>query len=213
MQLIEGEVAAEHGLHADGGEKISDDHQAGDGERIAVAGELEVIGAGESEVAGDVLEGIILTLEFFVAVHGIGGAGHAGFGVSGGDENELLRIVKRKRAEEDGVDDAEDGDIGADAEGENDDGDGYEGAVAAEGAEGVAQVLGEFVEEWESARVAMLLLGLLGSAEADERVAAGFFGRHAALDIFFDCELKVSGYFGVEVGVELLAVKKRAQAL
>ena len=43
------------------------------------------------------------------------------------DHDELLRVGVRQRAKQDGVDDGEDGGVGADAEGEREDGDGGEG--------------------------------------------------------------------------------------
>jgi hypothetical protein len=54
------------------------------------------------------------------------------------DADQLLSIRKRQRAEEQGVDDAEDGNIGADREREDEDGNGGEAGIATEGAESVA---------------------------------------------------------------------------
>ncbi len=73
---------------------------------------------------------------------------------------------------------------------------------------GVAEILHEDVEPGEAAGFAMLFLCLLDTAETDEGAAAGFFGRHALADVFFDGEIDVALKFGVEVGVALLLVKE-----
>jgi hypothetical protein len=97
--------------------------------------EAEIVGAGEGEVAGDVLKGAGAVRKFVVGIGGIGGAGEAALGGRRGDPDQLLRIGEWQRAEQQRVDDAEDGDVGADAEGEDEDGDDGEAAIAAEGAE------------------------------------------------------------------------------
>ncbi len=63
------------------------------------------------------------------------------------EPDEAIGVCEGERAEDDGVDDAEDGRVGADAEGESEDGDESEAGIFAEGAEGVAEILGEIVEE------------------------------------------------------------------
>ena len=62
------------------------------------------------------------------------------------DVHQAGGIVVRKGADEDGLDDAEDGGVGADAEGERGEGDGVKGRLRAPGAEGVAEVVPEGVE-------------------------------------------------------------------
>ena len=111
-------------------------------------------------------------------------------------------VGKGQRAQHQRVHHAEDGDVGADAEGENENGDEGEAAVAAEGAEGVLQILQKNVEFHKSSRFAVLVFRLFHAAEADERLAAGFVGSQAALDVLFDGELDVRGDLGFEVGVE-----------
>ena len=59
----------------------------------------------------------------------------------------MVGLGKRERAEEDGVDEGEDGGGGADAEGEGEDGKGGEAGMLAELAEGETEVLGEEVHE------------------------------------------------------------------
>ncbi len=52
-----------------------------------------------------------------------------------------------------------------------------------------------------------------GAAEANESLAASFGGREAALEIFLDGELEMSGHFLVEVAIELRAAEQRAHAV
>ena len=92
--------------------------------------------------------------------------------------------MKRERAQEESVDDAEDDDVCADAEGEDEDGDSGEGAILAEGAEGVAQILRESFDHGEAPGVTMNFFGLLRAAELREGAAAGFLRGHAGLEIF-----------------------------
>jgi hypothetical protein len=77
-------------------------------------------------------------VEFEFAEHGIG---ERNFGVraSGGELDELFGVLDGEVAEEEGVDEGEDGGVGADAESEREDGDGSEGGGFGEGAEGVAE--------------------------------------------------------------------------
>ena len=83
--------------------------------------------------------------------------------------------------------------------------------VAAERAEGVAEILQEDVEPGKAAGFALLLSCLLDAAEANEGATAGFVGRHAVADVFFDGEIDVGLELGVEVGVALLACGRRTR--
>ncbi len=116
-------------------------------------------------------------------------------------------------AKQDGVDDAENDDVCADAQGKNEHGDDGEAAVAAQAAKSVAEVLKQNVEPGQAARLAVVFASLLDAAEADEGLAAGFFGRHAALDVFFDGEFEMRGHLGVELTVERLLMKEGADAV
>ena len=66
--------------------------------------------------------------------------------VGRGDPNEALGLVEGQRAQQDGMDDAEDDDVGPDAEGKDQDGDGGEAAIAAQGAQRVAEILRKALE-------------------------------------------------------------------
>ena len=92
---------------------------------------------------GNVLKdaGVILEIPEF-------GRGHADVFFIGAakvveDADELLGLREGQRAEEDGVDDGESGDVGADAERESEGGDEGEDGGFEEDAEGVAEVLEE----------------------------------------------------------------------
>ncbi len=65
----------------------------------------------------------------------------------------------------------------------------------------VAEVLHEDIEPGQAAGLALGSFGLLDAAETHQGLAAGFFGGHAALDVFFDGELEVGGHFGFEFSV------------
>ena len=80
-------------------------------------------------------------------------------------------------AQHERIDDAEDGDVGADAESQDQDGDNGEAGVAAQGAESVFEVLEQNIECHQSPRLALLFSCLFHAADADECLAASFFGR------------------------------------
>ena len=151
---------------------------------------------------------VVAALELLDGVGGVGGAGGSALGYFGGDADEAAGLREWERAEQEGVDDGEDDDVGADAEGEDEDRDGGEAGVATKGAEGVAEVLKKDVEPGEAAGFALMFFCLLDAAETDEGAAAGFFGGHAVADVFFDGEIDVALEFGVEVGVALLPVEE-----
>ena len=105
----------------------------------------------EGLVCGDGLEGLVVALELPIDIDGVGlagkAAGGADFGIeafAGGEPDELLRMWERQGTQQDGVDDAEDRGVEADAEGENQDGDGGKRGIVAQGAEGVAGILQAF---------------------------------------------------------------------
>src|ERR1700751_657348 len=176
------EEAAHQRVHAEHLEEIRSNTDAGEGPGIAVAGELEVVAGGEGKVSGHVCVGLVALAELRIGVNGIGGGGPVAVEDLRTDPEQARGIAEGKRAQHEGVDDAEDGDVGADAEREDEDGDEAEAAVAAQSAEGVANVLQEDVERGEAARCALLLARLFDAAEADEGQTAGLPGRKPALE-------------------------------
>ena len=90
------------------------------------------------------------------------------------EPNEAVCIRERERAEDDGIDDAEDGGVGADAERECQDRDDGKGRIFAESAEGVAEILGEVVEEcgdWT-----LVARGVMDEGDVAEFAVGGFVG-------------------------------------
>ena len=151
--------------------------------------------------------------EIFVGVDRVGCTGEAAAVAFRCNDDEALGIIEGQRAEEEGVDDAENGDVGSNAESEDEDGDNGEDAIAIEGADGVAEILEENIERGKAAGLTLPLAGLLDAAEADEGAAAGFLRRHALVDVFFYGEVDVGLEFGVEVGVALLLMKEGQDAV
>ncbi len=127
--------AAHQRLYAQSVEEVVHDIDLGDGDGDAATGELPVAGRGEGVVAGEVGEGFVLALELLDGVGGVGGAGGSALGDFGGDADEAVCLGEWERAQQDGVDDGEDDDVGADAESEDEDGDDGEAGVAAKGSE------------------------------------------------------------------------------
>jgi len=74
------------------------------------------------------------------------------------EPREFVRIGEGKRAEQECINDAEDGDVGADAEREDQDGNGGEGAVPPKSAKRVANVAEKRVQKWQAAGFAMCFL-------------------------------------------------------
>lgn len=205
--------AAENGSDAEGAKEIIGDHDGLNVLRITVAGHVEFGAAPETLVGGDFLEGLGVAGILFEGADVVGGAGESADAAIAGEPDELIGMRKWKRAKEEGVDDAEDDDVGADAESEDEDGDGGEGAIFAKSAEGVTQILEESFDQGETARVAMIFLGLLRAAELGEGEATGFGGRHAGFEIVFDGEVEVRGNFLSEIVVELIPVAESGEAM
>ena len=186
-RVIWSEGAAHGGLHAEQLKEVGNHVDAGGGNGSAIAYlEAEIVRGGEGEVAGYVLKGVGSRPELVVSICGVCRAGEAALGGWRGDPYELLRIGEWQRAQEQGVDDAEDGDVGADAEGQDEDGNEGESAVAAQGAEGVAEILEKNVEFHESSGFALLEFCGVDGAETDERLAACFIGSEAALKVLLN---------------------------
>jgi hypothetical protein len=103
---------------------------------------------------------------------GQGHAGVAALGILLVDADQLLRIGKWERTEQQRVDYAEYGNVGADVEGKCQDG--YEGetTIAAEGAEGVAEILKKNVETHKFSRLAPFVFCQVDAAEANECLEA-----------------------------------------
>ena len=130
-----------------------------------------------------------------------------------GDPHQLLRIMKRQWLQQDGIHDAENRDIRANAKSENQDGNCREAWIASQRAECVAQVLQQYVERLKPACLTMLLLCLLHSSKPDERLAAGLFGGHALLQVILNRNLQMGGHLHVEFPIYLRVRKRGTQTL
>ncbi len=141
--VVFGEGAADGGADAEDGEVSAGDELGGDTLGFAVEAETGFIGEA-AEHAGE--DGVVVAE---VVVHGPGdgvAAPVASVVVAvAGEEDETLRLLDGEEAEEDLIEEAEDGGVGSDAEGERGDGDGGEDGGFGEGAEGEAEIADQSV--------------------------------------------------------------------
>ncbi len=117
------------------------------------------------------------------------------------EPDEAVGVGEREWAKDDGVDDAEDGGVCADAERESEDGDEGEAGIFAERAKGVAEILGEVVEY--RGDTALVARGLLDQGDVAEFAVSAFGGllrRGAAVLEIGGGHLEMGLEFGVEVG-------------
>ena len=207
------EDATHGGLHAEQLKEIGDDVDAGGGNGSAGADtEAEIVGRRESVVAGHILEGMVIHTEFVVRVGGEGSAGDAAFGGWRRDPHQPVRITEGQRAQQQCIDDAEDGCVGADAEGQNENGDQRESAIAAQRTKSIADILEKNFEIHESSRFALLEFCGLDGAEVNERLPARFERCQAVLNVIFDRHLDVRRYFGFEVCIERALLEESSNA-
>jgi hypothetical protein len=129
-------------------------------------------------------------------------------GAACGDVDEFVGIREWERTEEDGIDDREDGGVGADAESESEDGDNCKGRRFFQEAEGETGVVKEGFYDGEGLLFADALFGLFEAAEFEEGLAAGFLGPEALTEMVVDVELQVVRKFGVEVAVAFKNVEQ-----
>jgi hypothetical protein len=157
------EEPAELRLHAEKREKIFRNGNAGEALRFTLAGELAVSHAIESKIGGHVGEGLIVGAQIEEVVYLDGCDGEAALAIVPmiGNPHEAGGVAERQGADEEGVDDAEDGAAGADAETDDENGESSEAEVAAEGTKGVLEVAGKRVQPADGAEQAGWLLWLL----------------------------------------------------
>ncbi len=172
-------------------EEVLRDQDAGNRKRLAISDQFEIVRCSKGEVAAYRLKRAVLFLEVLSGIRRIGFGGFTGFGIFLYNAHKLLRIAKRKGAQQNGVHHAEDGDIRANAERENQDGDSRKSAVAPHGAKRKAQILHEHVEPRQPARLAMLLKRLLHPAELNQCLPARLRRGQAAPKILFDRHFEV----------------------
>ena len=165
---------------------------------------------------GDVLEGLIVALEFTKDVDSIGfggeAAGRAHFGIeafSGGEPHQLMRLRERQRTQQHGVHDAEDRGIQANTKREHQDSDGGKCRIVAQGAErvaGILQPLGVVIADASASfHVLSYALACMLHSEHVAELALGFvaggFGMPAVSDQVFRLAFDVKAQFGLYVGL------------
>ena len=114
---------------------------------------------------------------------------------------------ERKRAQQNGVDDGKDDDIGADAESEDEDGDDGECAYRDGGCGAEAEILKRTSSQGKP-RAPRCCSRLLDAAEVDQGATAGFFRRHALLDVLFDGEFEMGRDFDFKVRIQVWFVEE-----
>src|ERR1700683_891891 len=114
------------------------------------------------------------------------------------EDNQLLRISHWYGAQEHGVDEAEDGRVGADAEGDGEDGDCSEARRFAQRAEGEANVLQQVCKPAPTPHVSRHLLGKRDTSEFVTRCSLRILGRQARFHVLARGEFQVTLNFFVK---------------
>src|SRR6516165_6582679 len=97
----------------------------------------------------------------------------------------------RQGAQNDGIDQAEDGGVGPYTEGEREGHHGGEDGLLAQAAEGEAQVAAEVFEQMAGANFANSFLDLFRAAELNPCFPTSFFRGHSGLYFFLSLQLEV----------------------
>ena len=124
-------------------------------------------------------------------------------------DDELTGRGVRQWLEENGVHDAEDGGVCADAEGEGENRNRGEAGIFAHHAQGVSRVGDESFEPEAAALLAAIFLHAFHCAELQRRLASRFLGRHSRGDIGGGLLLDVETQLVVRVLLPFFARKPR----
>jgi len=189
-------------------EKISGDDRGVDEYRLAVTSEGELMALRAGYFAEDMIL-IAQRREIKIGPTGLDGL------VLGGlfkNVEKLIGVRVRKGFYDDGVYDAENCSVGADAEGQGDYCDGGESGIVAQHAEGVARVLQEHFEEGQAAKFAIRFLKTRGISQADASRAYGFCGRHTAANILLSEHGEMRIEFASEIVIDGTGTKPAANA-
>ncbi len=135
----------------------------------------------------------------------------AGVRSGGCDLNQALGVGERKRAEEHGVDDAEQRGIDADAKRQCPYGYACERAMPAQRSDGVSNVLRNHVEDRQPALLPVDFLDLLDSTELAPRRSARVGRREAAAHVFVDQQVEVDLNLLAQFGVVMPLRKQGSQ--
>src|SRR5215467_1482215 len=135
----------------------------------------------------------------------------AALGISTRDADELFRLGVGKRNQKNSVYKAENSSVGPDAESECQNGNGGKTGRFAQSTKGKVEIRKQSFQKWQTAGVAVLLLGLLVAAKAEKGFTARFRRGKTVLKIFFDGEFEMRRHFSIEVAVEFRATEEGAQ--
>ena len=142
-----------------------------------------------------------------------GEAGVVDVGARLTQEQQILAARVGQRLQDDGVDDAEDGGVGANAERHrDDDGEGVAGLLA-QAAQAVADVLREGFDQARQPGVADVVLDALDAAEELARGAAGGVRRRALPHVLGREHVEVELQLRIELALHRAAAEDRADAL
>jgi hypothetical protein len=122
-------------------------------------------------------------------------------------DDEPFGIAVGQRAKQNGVHDAKDGGVGADAKGERENGGKTEAGVLSEHAAGVTEVLHPSGEEGAYTGVANLFLHIFHSVHFEDCLATGLFWGTAVRNFFVGEKTGKGAQFFVEVSVDTLLRK------
>jgi len=111
---------------------------------------------------------------------------------------------------EHGVDDAEDGSVGADAQRHGKYRDNREAWMPSQHSEAVSNISGERIDDRQSSPVAIGFFGLFQPPEASARGVARGFRAHSLAEVFFDEHLEMGLQLFVELLVETRSAKQSA---
>jgi hypothetical protein len=129
-------------------------------------------------------------------------AGDADFG-------EFLWSDDGKGAETNGIQQFEDGGVGADAEREGEDGDGSEAGIFEEHAETEASVFPEGLQKKTGALFADVFFGFFHGAERNTRLAFGLRAGDTRAFEVVGVTIDVRAHFFLEILIELLSMEER----
>ncbi len=122
--------------------------------------------------------------------------------------DQAIRIGIRQRTEEDRVDEAEDGGVGADTERQREDRGERETGIAPQHAQRVADIPDERFDDGNPSLVADPFLGLFDTAELAERDAARIRLRQSAPQVIADTLVDVLPNLHVELSLDIRSTKQ-----
>ena len=123
-----------------------------------------------------------------------------------------MRILDRKRAQEDGIEEAENGGVGADSESERRQRDDGECRTAKQGTRAVGDVGQEAFQSFGSPDHKALLLDASGVAELELSGARGGSRRQAAIHLLPGPQFEMEPHFFLQIALQLVAMEKHLDA-